>query len=192
MNTIKLYVFNLFTRLLPPSRALNFKVRLLRWAGAKVGKDVVLFTPKIYGNFNLVIGDDVFIGHEPLIFGANGSTIEICNHAKIGSRVVLVTGTHVFSLDGPCIEGEGTFQNVMVKTGAVVSTGSIILPGKTVGVKSHVAAGSIVTHDVPDMVRVAGNPARIIRDFKANTQFNNDTAQMQRTDMKAFTPPHCP
>ena len=42
----------------------------------------------------------------------------------------------------------------------------MILPGKTIGEKSHVAAGSVVTHDVPDMVRVAGVPARIIKNFK--------------------------
>ncbi|MCM1142833.1 MAG: hypothetical protein NC453_30065 [Muribaculum sp.] len=47
----------------------------------------------------------------------------------------------------------------------MVDTQAIVLPGKTVGYKAHVAAGSIVTHDVPDKVRVAGIPARIIKEF---------------------------
>ena len=38
--------------------------------------------------------------------------------------------------------------------------------GKTIGAKSHVAAGAVVTKDVPPMVRVAGVPARVIKDFK--------------------------
>lgn len=166
MNTSKLYLFNLATRLLPPSRGKGFKVKLLRWAGATVGENVELFTPKIQGNFNLIIGDNVFLGHEPLIFGAAGSTIRICNNAKVGSRAIIVTGSHVFDPSGQCIEGEGTFADVTIGEGAVVSTGSIILPGKTVNKMSHVAAGSVVTHDVPAYHRVAGIPAKIIKNFK--------------------------
>lgn len=165
MNTKKLYVFNLLIKILPPSRCLKFKARMLRWCGAKVGSNVEIFSPSIQGCFNLEIGDNVFIGHDPLIFGAAGSTIRIEDNVKIGSRVVLVTGSHVFSTEGPCIEGPGTFQDVTIRSGAAISTGSTILPGKTVGRKAHVAAGSLVTHDVPDMVRVAGVPARIIKDF---------------------------
>lgn len=168
MNSKKLYVFNLLIKLLPPSRCLKFKATLLRWCGAKVGKNVEIFTPSIQGNFNLNIGNNVFLGHNTLIFGAQGSTITIEDYAKIGSRVVIVTGSHVFSLDGPCIEGEGTYKDVLIKSGGVVSTGSIVLPGKTVGLKAHVAAGSVVTHDVPDMVRVAGIPAKVIKNFKSS------------------------
>lgn len=165
MNTKKLYLFNLLVKILPPSRCLKFKSRMLRWCGAKVGHDVEIFTPSIQGNFNLEIGNNVFLGHECLIFGAAGSTIKIEDYTKIGSRTVVVTGTHSFSLDGPCIEGPGTYKDILIKTGAAVSTGSTVLPGKTIGKKAHVAAGSVVTHDVPDMVRVAGVPAKIIKDF---------------------------
>lgn len=168
MNSKKLYLFNLLIKFLPPSRCLKFKARILRWCGAKVGKNVEIFTPSIQGNFNLIIGDNVFLGHETLIFGAQGSTITIENYAKIGSRVILVTGSHTFSLDGPCIEGPGIFKDIRIESGAVVSTNSIVLPGKTVGEKAHVAAGSIVTKDVPPMVRVAGIPARVIKDFKVD------------------------
>ena len=166
MNSKKLYLFNLLIKFLPPSRCLKFKAKVLRWCGAKVGKNVEIFTPSIQGNFNLVIGNNVFLGHDTLIFGAQGSTITIEDYAKVGSRVILVTGSHVFDVNGPCIEGEGLFKDVRIKSGAVISTSSIVLPGKTVGIKSHVAAGSIVTHDVPDMVRVAGSPARVIKDFR--------------------------
>lgn len=166
MNSRRLLIFNFLVKFLPPSRCLKFKSKMLRWCGAKVGNNVEIFTPSIQGNFNLEIGDNVFLGHECLIFGAAGSTIKIEDYAKIGSRVVVVTGTHTFSLDGPCIEGPGIYKDVLIKTGAVVSTGSTVLPGKTIGIKAHVAAGSIVTHDVPDMVRVAGIPAKVIKDFR--------------------------
>ena len=45
---------------------------------------------------------------------------------------------------------------------ARVGGGSILLPGITIGVNAFVAAGSVVTKDVPDGVIVAGNPARIV------------------------------
>ena len=54
---------------------------------------------------------------------------------------------------------------VTIKENAWVAVGSIILPGVTVGTGSIVAAGSVVTKDVPDNVMVAGVPAKIIREF---------------------------
>jgi UDP-2-acetamido-3-amino-2,3-dideoxy-glucuronate N-acetyltransferase len=45
---------------------------------------------------------------------------------------------------------------------ARVGGGSLLLPGVTVGENAFVAAGSVVTKDVPDLAMVAGNPARII------------------------------
>lgn len=167
MNSSKLYIFNLLVKLLPPSRCSKLKVALLRWAGAKVGKNLSLFSPKILGNFNLEIGDNVWIGHEALLFGAAGSTIKIDENAKVASQAVLVTGYHEYSIEYPNIAGPGKWDDIYIGKGSLVDTRAMILPGKSVGEKAHVAAGSIVTHEVPPMVRVAGIPARIIKDFKA-------------------------
>lgn len=41
-----------------------------------------------------------------------------------------------------------------------------ILPGVTIGSRSVIGAGSVVTHDIPDDVVAAGNPCRIIRSLK--------------------------
>ena len=166
MNTIKLYFFNLFVKLLPPSRCSKLKVALLRCAGAKIGNNVSLFTPKIFGNFDLEIGDNVWIGHETLLFGAAGARIIIGDNVKIGSRAILVTGSHDFSIKYDCIAGPGNYDNISIECGAGIDTQAMILPGKTIGEKSHVAAGSIVTHDVPAFTRVAGIPARVIKNFK--------------------------
>lgn len=166
MNTQKLYIYSLICKFLPASRFHKQKASLLRWCGAKVGKNVeIMSSAKIQGNMELIIGNNVFIGHEALIFGAKGSTITIEDYAKIGSRVILVTGSHEFTPNGNCIEGKGIHADVKICTGAAVSTASIILPGKTIGKMAHVAAGSIVTHDVPEYTRVAGAPARVIKHF---------------------------
>lgn len=169
INSRKMYFVNLLFRLLPPTRAWKFKTKCLRWAGVVVGENVeYVSSAKIYGQMNLSIGNNCFIGHEALIFGANGSSITIEDYAKLGSRTIVVTGTHRFSPDGDCIEKEGIYKDVKICRGAVVSTGSIVLPGITIGEMAHVAAGSIVTKDVPPYTRVAGNPARPIRNLMTN------------------------
>lgn len=162
----RLYIFNLLVKVLPPSRCYKFKARVLRWCGAKVGKNVELFTPKILGNFELEIGDKVWIGHESLIFGAESSKIIVESNAKIASRAILTTGTHDYSIEYDNIAGPGKGESIHICSGAMVGTAAIILPGKTIGAKSHVAAGAVVTKDVPSMVRVAGIPAKVIKDFR--------------------------
>ena len=166
MNTTRLYFFNLMVKLLPPSRCYGLKARMLRWCGAKVGKNVQMFSPKIMGDFELELGDNVWIGHEALIFGAAGSKITVETNAKIATRAIVVTGSHEYSIKYDNIAGPGRAEDIRICSGAMVGTATIILPGKTIGAKSDVAAGAVVTKDVPAMVRVAGVPARVIKDFK--------------------------
>lgn len=52
---------------------------------------------------------------------------------------------------------------VLIKKGAFVGAHTIILKGVTIGEKSVIGAGSVVTHDVPDNQIWAGNPARFVR-----------------------------
>lgn len=139
---------------------------MLRWAGAKVGNNVEIMSPKILGNFNLEIGDGVSLNHESLIFGADGSSIVIEEQVIVGTRSIIVTGYHYYDIKYDRIAGPGRFSNIRICKGACVSTHCIILPGRTIGEKAHVAAGSVVTHDVPAFHRVAGVPARIIRDLR--------------------------
>lgn len=82
ISPAKIHLFNLFVKICPPSRCNGLKVRLLSWAGVKVGNNVSIFTPKILGQFDLIIGDNCWIGHEALIFGAVGSKIEMKPYSK--------------------------------------------------------------------------------------------------------------
>lgn len=67
ISPVKIHLFNLFVKICPPSRLNSFKVQLLRWAGAKVGKNVSIFSPRILGQFEFIIGDNCWIGHDALI-----------------------------------------------------------------------------------------------------------------------------
>lgn len=171
ISTKKMSVVRLLFNFIPTSRLHNLKASLLRWAGVTVGENVEIFsTAKIIGNMTLKIGDNCFIGHEAMIMGSFGSTIIMEDFCKIGSRTILVTGTHRFSSDGQCIEKEGGFKNITISSGAVVSTSSLILPGVIVGKMAHVAPGAVVSKNVPPYHRVGGVPAKIIKDLRENVE----------------------
>lgn len=129
INSKKMYLVLLLFKIFPPTNMNTLKCKMLRWAGIKIGKNVeITSSAKFLGHgMRVEIGNNCFIGHEAFLFGAKGSSIIIEDYAKIGSRTTLVTGTHRFSADGNCIEKEGTFKNIKICTGAVVSTGSTIL-----------------------------------------------------------------
>ena len=56
-----------------------------------------------------------------------------------------------------------TIKPVLIKKGAVISVGCIIIAGVTVGENSIDGAGSVVTQDIPDYCVAIGNPARVIK-----------------------------
>jgi len=56
----------------------------------------------------------------------------------------------------------------LVRRGASIGSGAVILPGITIGENALVAAGAVVTADVPPRTLVAGNPARVLRVLDPN------------------------
>jgi UDP-2-acetamido-3-amino-2,3-dideoxy-glucuronate N-acetyltransferase len=54
----------------------------------------------------------------------------------------------------------------VVKRGAAVGSGAVIMCGVTIGEKALVGAGAVVTHDVPDYGIVAGVPSRMVGDTR--------------------------
>jgi acetyltransferase-like isoleucine patch superfamily enzyme len=52
---------------------------------------------------------------------------------------------------------------VIIKSGAVITPGSIIMAGVTIGENAIVSPGSVVSQDVPEYCVVVGNPARVVK-----------------------------
>ena len=144
----------------------------------KLGRDV-----KVFGFVNLygcTIGDDTKIG----------TFVEIQKNAIIGARVKI--SSHTFICEGVTIEDEvfvghgvlfindrypraasaiGGLQTeadwqvvpTLVKKGASIGSGAVVMCGVTIGERAIIGAGAVVTRDVPAGTVVAGVPARVLR-----------------------------
>jgi len=144
----------------------------------KLGKNV-----RIYDFTNLYgceIGDDVKVG----------TFVEIQKGSKIGNRCKV--SSHTFICEGVILEddvfvghnvtfindrypratnGSGQLQvesdwncvGTLIKRGASIGSGTVLLCGITVGQNAMIGAGSVVTKDVPPDTTVAGNPAKVVK-----------------------------
>lgn len=112
-----------------------------------------------YG-YSIHIGDGGFINFNCVML--DGAPIRIGSHVLIGPAVQIYTFTHPLDFRE---RRQPVEQSLPVTVGddCWIGGGAVICPGVTIGARSVVGAGSVVTKDVPEGVVVAGNPARIIR-----------------------------
>lgn len=135
--------------------------------GAKIGPDSIIMDVRFFnwqhkGFSGLKIGNKCFVGDETLIDLYNMVVLE--DSVTIAQRVTILTHINVGYKDHPLQQFfPAQSLPVIFKTGSVVGACSTILPGITIGEKSMVAAGSVVTKDVPSNTLVAGVPAKEIR-----------------------------
>lgn len=128
---------------------------------AAVGDSLLIEPPFFcdYG-FNIYVGDRVFMNFNCVVLDV--APVRIGHRALIGPAVQIYAATHPVEAQ---IRREGLELGRPVTIGddVWIGGGAIILPGVHVGDRSIIAAGAVVSRDVPDDVVVAGNPARIIR-----------------------------
>jgi UDP-2-acetamido-3-amino-2,3-dideoxy-glucuronate N-acetyltransferase len=126
--------------------------------GARIGADCII-GKNVYVDAGVVVGDRVKVQNNASLY--HGATIE--DGAFIGPHVCLANDREPRSInpDGSLkTDDDWTVSPVLVRAGASIGAGSVVLPGVTVGRWAMVGAGSVVTHDVNDHELVVGNPAR--------------------------------
>ena len=109
---------------------------------------------------DVVIGDHTRIGLHNTIIGP----VEIGNNVNLAQGITVTALNHNFSDTNKRIDEQGVSTNlVTIEDDVWVGANAVILPGVTIGEHCVVAAGAIVTKDVPPHSLVAGVPAKVIK-----------------------------
>ena len=120
-----------------------------------------------YSFSTITVGDDVFLGPGAFL-SASESFIRIGNKVMFGPNVTVLGGDHRFDVVGVPMaditeKRPQDDRGVTIADDVWVGAGAIILNGVSIGQGSVVAAGAVVTRDVPAYAIVGGCPARVIR-----------------------------
>lgn len=110
------------------------------------------------------VGKNVFIGKGVVIDRVVPQLISISDNCVITDRVIILTHDSSYRMRGQ----QPKVGPVNIERNVFIGVNSVILPGVTIGTKSIVGTGSIVTKDVPSDVLVTGAPAKIKQDGKNN------------------------
>lgn len=109
---------------------------------------------------DVVIGDHTRIGLHNTIIGP----VTIGNHVNLAQGITVTALNHNFSETDKCIDEQGVSTlPIVISDDVWIGANAVILPGVTIGSHSVVAAGAVVTKDVPNGCIVAGIPAKIIK-----------------------------
>lgn len=159
----------------------NVSVQALSRYGIQLGDNVMIGQQTIIECTGVVrkLGEGLKVGNNSNFgdynfIGVRGF-VEIGNDVLFGPRVSIHAENHVFDrLDIPIRKQGETRKGVRIEDNCWIGSGAIILDNVTIGTGVVVAAGAVVTHDLPPYSVVAGIPARVIqtRDSKIKVAEN--------------------
>lgn len=138
-----------------------------------LGAGVRIQFPQLVNIYRCTIDDDTVIGPfveiQTEVSVGKLCKIEshtfICSGVKIENYVFIGHGVTFTNDRYPVIMSHFALEPTLVRSYASIGSGATIGPGVTIGTWSIIGAGSTVVKSVPDYAIVAGNPARIIRQF---------------------------
>ncbi|KAJ1907948.1 hypothetical protein IWQ60_011775 [Tieghemiomyces parasiticus] len=151
-----------------------------RLLGALLGKSDA--TSFIHPPFHCDYGYNIRVGKN-FYMNAFGTILD-CATVDIGDNVMMGPQVQIYTAGHPTDPVKrGTLlewaKPIRIGNDVWVGGGAIILPGVTIGDGVTVAAGSVVTKDVPSYVVVAGNPARVIKQLKQEEEGVGVAAQKE-------------
>lgn len=141
----------------------GIKAAILRVVGAKIGKRTTIYPGVwIFPGKDLYVGDDVDIALD-VIITTNGG-VKIGHRVLIGYRAQILSQNHsIPDRSSKIFDSKHNRKAVVIGDDVWIGANSIILPGVTIGEGAVIAAGAIVTKNVPAFNVVAGVPAEVIR-----------------------------
>ncbi len=153
------YITNVIFFINPLTPCSKFKVFLLRFFGAKIGKGVVIKpSVNIKYPWNLEIGDYSWIGE--CVWIDNLDKVKIGSNVCISQGAMLLCGNHDYK--------KSTFDLIVkpitLEDGTWVGAKAIVCPGVTMRSHSILSVGSIATRDLDCYAIYKGNPLKNIRD----------------------------
>lgn len=173
MLTVRRYVANVLTGLMPPTRFYRLKASIWRAAGVDVARDARLVSSvRIWTSGPVSIGSNTFLGHEVMIVGGD-APVRIGAKCDIAPRVLFVTGTHH---DGgeERAAGEGYSLPITIEDGVWIGAGTTLLGGLNVGRGTMVGAGSVVNKSLRAGIVAAGSPCRTLKE--RGSRYSSDAA----------------
>lgn len=148
-------------------------------AGVEIGANTLVMHGAILHVYNfrnlpwagIRIGRDSLIGEYTVIRGQGGVTIG--DRVYTSPMTQLIAVNHVFSdPQRPFIEQGITAQGIVVEDDVWLGSNAVVTDGVRIGKGSVVAAGAVVTRDVPERTVVAGVPARVIKQIDGTDETN--------------------
>jgi UDP-2-acetamido-3-amino-2,3-dideoxy-glucuronate N-acetyltransferase len=113
----------------------------------------------VYIDFDVSIGDNVKIQNGVYVY--HGATVEDGVFLGPGAIVTNDKLPRAINPDGTLkSDADWEVSPILIRRGASIGAGAVVLPGVTVGEFAMVGAGAVVTRDVPAQALVYGNPAR--------------------------------
>jgi len=141
------------------------RVRIFHSENVIIGNNVYVGHDTIicgYYNSILIIHDNVWIGPQCYMHSAGG--IEIQENVGIGPGVKILTSYHnLEELEKPIRLRSLIFKPVKLQKGCDIGMGAIINPGVIIGKNAQIGSGSVVTKNIPDYTIAVGNPARVLK-----------------------------
>ena len=120
----------------------------------------VALQAKLEHPHGIEVGNDVYIGHGSWISGLRGG-VRLEDEVMLGPFVSMVSSDHRFE-NGSARFVEGRAGKIIIGKGTWIASGVTVVAGVTVGNSCLLAAGSVVTKDVPESSVVGGVPGKVI------------------------------
>lgn len=162
MKFIKRFILRIILRI----RIIQTRSYLARGSDIEIDKSVrfgrwCFFTSK---GGEIVIGENTFLNTQVILNADIGGKIHISHDCMIGPRTIFRTANHkIKDINSVKREQGHAFADIFVERNVWIGANVTVLPGVTIGENSVIAAGAVVTKDIPKNCLAAGVPAIVMK-----------------------------